>query len=188
MLSDSFEKIVNLLRINMNVPALITGLLGVALYLLCFQLKDAKAIIACKLVSSILYVVQYFLLSAFVGAAMDAAAFFGSYFAYKKDTAFIKKYKIPVIFLTVAVILTAGIVLYENPISILPIAGVLFETWASWMEKERMIRIVSLLAVPCWLVYNFVSGAYGSAVGSVLALISILVALVRYSKSEKGKA
>lgn len=169
----------------MNIPALISGLGGVALYLLCFQLKDGKKIIACKLVSSILYVIQYFLLGAFVGAAMDASAFFGSYFAYKKDTPIIKRYKIPIIILTVAVIATAGIILYENPISLLAVAGVLFETWASWMKREKMIRIVSLFAVPCWLVYNFVSGAYGSGVGSILALISIIVALIRYSKQSR---
>ncbi len=172
----------------MKTIALISGISGVALYLLCFQLKDGKRIIACKLLSSILYVIQYFLLGAFVGAAMDTAAFIASAFAYKKNTPLIRKYKTPIIIATSIVIITVGLMLYVDPISLLPIAGVLFETAASWMEREKMIRIVSLFSVPCWLVYNFVSGAYGSAVGSVLSFVSIVTALIRYSKLNKKQS
>ena len=67
----------------------------------------------------------------------------------------------------------------------LPIAGVLFESASGWMKKEKAIRLVSLCGVPCWLVYNVISGAYASAIGSVLALISIISALIRYELLEK---
>ena len=170
----------------MKIASLITGLSAVALYLLCFQLKSAKKIIACKLVSSILYVLQYILIYAFVGAAMDALAVLTSAFAYKKDTAFVKKYKIPLMLILHTGIIAVGLSLYENLFSLLPIAGVLFESAAGWMKTEKMIRIVSLFAVPCWLVYNIIAGAYGSALGSVLALVSILTSLIRYSAKKNA--
>ena len=169
----------------MQTASLIAGLSAVALYLLCFQLKSAKKIIACKLASSVLYVLQYILLSAFVGAAMDTSAVITSAFAYKKDAPFVKKYKIPILIILHATIVAVGLLLYENLFSLLPIAGVLFESATGWMKTEKMIRIVSLFAVPCWFVYNIISGAYGSAVGSVLAFISIISALVRYSAKTK---
>ena len=172
----------------MEAAALVAGIGGVALYLLCFQLKSAKKILACRFLSSILYVVQYLLLFAFVGAAMDAAAAVTSYFAYKKDTPVIRKYKIPILVVTNLGIVAVGLLLYENVFSLLPIAGVLFESAAGWMKNEKRIRIVSLFAVPCWLIYNVISKAYGSVIGSVLAFISIVVALVRYSKTEKNKS
>lgn len=170
----------------MEAAALVAGIGGVALYLLCFQLKSAKKILACRFLSSILYVVQYLLLFAFVGAAMDASAAVTSYFAYKKDTPVIRKYKIPILVITNLGIVVIGLLLYENVFSLLPIAGVLFESAAGWMKNEKRIRIVSLFAVPCWLAYNVISKAYGSVIGSVLAFISIVVALVRYSKTEKN--
>ena len=169
----------------MYVASLIAGLSAVALYLLCFQLKSAKKIIGCKLVSSILYVLQYILLFAFVGAAMDAAAIVTSALAYNKDRPFIRKYKYPIIIITSISIIAVGLLLYENIFSLLPIAGVLFESAAGWMKNEKRIRIVSLFAVPFWLVYNFITKAYGSAIGSFLALISIVSALIRYSRKEK---
>ena len=53
------------------------------------------------------------------------------------------------------------------------------------MRKEKMIRFISIFSVLSWLVYNIVSGAYGSAVGSVLTLVSIISALIRY-RSKKS--
>ena len=166
----------------MQIASLIAGFGAVSLYLLCFQLKTAKSILACKLASSILYVLQYVLLFAFVGAAMDGAAAVTNALAYKKDTAFVKKYKIPILIITNAGIVAVGLMLYENIISLFPIAGVILESAAGWMKTEKMIRVVCLFAIPCWLIYNIIVGAYGSVVGSVLALISVITALVRYSK------
>ena len=169
----------------MKIASFIVGLLAVALYLLCFQLKSAKSIIACRLISSVMYVLQYVLLFAFIGAAMDALALMTNYIAYKKETEFVQKYKIPILILINIVIITVGMLLYENIYSLLAIAGVLFESASSWMKREKMIRILSLFAVPCWLIYNIVCGAYASAIGSVLALVSIISALIRYHFLDK---
>jgi len=168
----------------MKTAALISGIAGVALYLLCFQLKSAKKILACKLFSSALYVLQYLLLFAFVGAAMDTASLVTSTFAYKKDTRFVAKYKIPILIFVHIGIILIGALLYENLFSLFAIAGVIFESVASWMKREKMIRIISIFSVLFWLVYNIVSEAYGSAIGSILALFSIITALIRYRKGK----
>ena len=171
----------------MKTVSFFVGLGAVALYLLCFQLKSAKKIIACRLLSSALYVLQYLLLFAFIGAAMDAAALVTSSFAYRKDSKFVIKYKIPILILTNIGIITVGILLYQNIYSLLPIAGVLFESASGWMKKEKTIRIVSLFGVPCWLIYNIICGAYAAAFGSLLALVSIISALIRYHVLENKK-
>ncbi len=171
----------------MQIASLIVGIGAVALYLLCFQLKNARAIIACRFLSSILYVVQYLLLFAFVGAAMDAAAGIANGIAYKKDTPFVKKYKIPILIAVNAAIIAAGLLLYESPVSLLPIIAVIFESTSNWMKNEKRLRIVSLIGVPFWLVYNAICGAYAATLGSLLAIFSIISALVRYSKLDKAK-
>ena len=77
-------------------------------------------------------------------------------------------------------IVAFGMLTYKNIFSLLPILGVIFETLALWLKKESNIRVVSLLGAPFWLAYNMVSGAYGSAVGNVITLVSITLAIVRY--------
>jgi len=73
-----------------------------------------------------------------------------------------------------------GMLTYQNVFSLLPILGVIFETLALWLKKERSIRFVSLLGAPFWLAYNLLNMAYGSAVGNVITLVSITIAIVRY--------
>ena len=79
-----------------------------------------------------------------------------------------------------ALIVAVGLLLYESPLSLLPIAGVLLHTTAFWISDEKMIRFVSLLGSPFWFVYNFASRAYGSAVGDLLTMVSIVTAMIKY--------
>ncbi|MBQ9112739.1 MAG: YgjV family protein [Clostridia bacterium] len=76
----------------------------------------------------------------------------------------------------------------KSPIDLLPIAGVLLHTGAFWITNEKMIRRVSLAGSPFWLVYNFVSRAYGSAVGDILTMVSIIVAMIRYRKKTANES
>ncbi len=161
----------------MKIAATISGIIAVALFLLCFQLKTRRSIIICNIMSRTMYVLQYILLFAFVGAAMDTSALLSSLLASKKDSRFVRRFRIPILIFVNAVIVGVGLLLYESIFSIAAILGVLFETVALWMKREQVIRILSLIAAPLWLIYNVSCGAWGSAVGCVLTIISIIVAL-----------
>ena len=56
------------------------------------------------------------------------------------------------------------------------------EVTALWLTNEKHIRVLSLASTPFWFTYNVANSAYGSAVGSFLAMVSIIVAMVRYEK------
>lgn len=169
----------------MKTASLIVGIIGVILYILCFQLKGAKKILGCRLLSNALFVTQYLLLGAFVGAGMDITTCINSFFSYKKDASWVSKHKTIFFIASNAFVLIVGVLLYQNVFSILAISGALLENIAGWMKKDKLIRIVTLFAAPCWFAYNVISGAYGSAVGGVLAFFSIVIALNRYSSKDK---
>ena len=78
------------------------------------------------------------------------------------------------------VMVLAGLALYENIFSLCAIAGAIFQTGAFWINDERKIRLMSFFGAPMWLLYNTVNHAYGSAIGSVLSIISIGIAILRY--------
>ena len=169
----------------MKTASLIVGILGVVLYLLCFQLKGAKKILGCRLLSNALFVTQYLLLGAFVGAGMDITTCITSFFSYKKDEKWVAKHKNVFFVASNILILVVGALLCKNAFGILAISGALLEHLAGWMRRDKMIRIVTLFSAPCWFAYNTISGAYGSAVGSALTVVSIIVALIRYSSKKE---
>lgn len=163
----------------------IIGLLAVALYLLSFQLKRRGNIVGVTCLSNALYVLQYVLLGAFSGAVMDFLSTVASFFAANKNSALLKKYSKVIAVISFGVIVVAGLVLtliQKKPLELLPIAGALLQTGGLWFEKEQTIRKFGLVSAPFWLVYNFSSQAYGAALGSVLAMCSSIIAMLRYRK------
>ena len=167
--------------------ATILGLCAVALFVFSYQMKTRRAIIATNALSRVLYVVQYLLLGAFEGAFLDVTAFFVSLLCAQTEKGFVKKHFTLTVILANAVIIGVGLLSYRNPLSLLPILGVIFETLALWLRRERHIRLASLAGAPFWLFYNLKSAAYGSAVGNVITLISLSVAIVRYDVLKKEK-
>lgn len=171
----------------MQKAALVTGILAVCFCLLCYQFRNRKAIIACNVISRILYVTQYLLLFAFEGAAMDLSAIPASMLAARKHTPFVAKHKLLLWLAGNVAVLVIGLAVWENSFSLLPIIGVLFEINALWMTKEKHIRLVSLASVPFWMSYNVICGAYGSVIGNVLMVVSILTAMYRHDRSVSQK-
>ena len=83
-------------------------------------------------------------------------------------------------------IVVMGLSLYKNIFSVLPIIGVLLHTGAFWIDDEKIIRRISFLGSPFWLVYNLVNGAYGSCIGDVLSMISIGISMYRYDLKKEN--
>lgn len=172
----------------MDVLANVLGLTAVALFVLSYQFKKRRGIIICNASSRVLYVAQYFLLGAFEGAWLDITAFFVSLLCMGREKKFFKRFFPLIVIFVNLVIIGVGMLSYKNVFSLLPILGVIFETQALWLKNENKILWLSLLGAPFWLVYNLLNNAYGSAVGNVITLVSITVALVRYySLKEKTK-
>ena len=164
----------------MKILALIVGLTAVTVFLLGYQQKTRKRIIIFNATSRVLYVLQYILLGAFEGAALDIAGIIASALAHKKNTPFVKKHLKLVILGCNTLIVLTGLPLYKNIFSLFPIIGVLFHTGAFWINDEKRIRQVSFIGSPFWLIYDLVSGAYSSCIGDTLSLVSLAIAMFRY--------
>ena len=160
-----------------------------ASFLLSYQLKNRQHIIIVNTLSRCLYILQYLLLGAVCGAILDILGALAAIVAGKKDSPFIKA-RLPLVFAAVnAVILSVGLAIAwvrKSPLDLLPIVGVLLHTGAFWLSSEKIIRRISLLGSPFWLVYNTASRAYGSALGDVLTMCSIVVAMIKFRRQEKS--
>ena len=164
----------------MELFAQLLGILAVIFFLLSYQMKIRKNIILMNAFSRILYIIQYIFLGAFEGAVLDVLGTISSLLADKKNNRFISKY-IKFIFISVnLMIIIAGMYLYKNIFSIFPIIGVILHTSAFWISDEKNIRKLSLAGSPFWLIYNLSSKAYGSSIGDILSIISIITAMLRY--------
>lgn len=169
----------------MLIISQIIGFAAVALYLLSYQLKRRKQIVWVTCISNSLYVTQYILLGAFSGAVLDIMSTVSSFLAAKKNDAPFKRYARALAVFNMIVIAAVGIAsafIQQEWIELIPVAGALFQTGGLWCDDEQAIRRFGLCGAPFWLVYNFISKAYGPALGSLIAIVSIVAAMIRYRK------
>lgn len=165
----------------------IIGIAAVLMFVLSYQFKSRRGIIIFNGGSRILYVLQYIFLGALEGAVLDIVALLVTVLAQQKEHRWLKKYPRLVVAAADLFVIAMGLIFYKNIFSLLPVVGVLFETGALWLTKEKHIRIVSFFGAPFWLAYNLLFAAYGSAVGNVMTMISIGIAIWRYDISKKKK-
>ena len=64
---------------------------------------------------------------------------------------------------------------------------VLLQIDALWCSKEKHVRLLSLIAVPWWLIYNGYCSAWGSVAGDLMSLISLVAAMLRYDLKKVAK-
>ena len=167
------------------IVAQVLGFCAVGLYLLSYQLKKRSQIVWVTFFSNLFYVVQYFLLGAFSGAVMDILSTVAALLAANKHSPRFSKYNKWIVTGMVVVITGTGLAIAicrGSWLELIPIWGAVFQSVGLWCDKEQTIRKLGLCSAPCWLVYNFLSKAYGPALGSLFAIISIIVSLVRYRK------
>ena len=164
----------------MIILAQFFGILAVVSLLLSFQFKTRKNIILVNIVSRVFYICQYLLLGAFEGAILDFIGMISTYVSKHKEKLLLSKFFIIILVLINVLLVMTGLMLYENIFSLFAILGIVFEVDALWITKEKYIRIFSLLAAPFWLIFNVSALAYGSVVGNILTMISILAAIIRY--------
>lgn len=167
--------------------ALILGLSAVACFLLSYLQEKRNRILALNLTSRVLYVSQYLILGAWEGAALDVVGAASAALAQKRESRWMKKCRIALFVAINAAVITVGLLLYRDLYSLLPMLGVLLQTDALWLKREKHIRILSMTGCPFWFIYNFHSGAYGSCVGDALAFLFLAVSLLRYDLLGKDK-
>ena len=164
----------------MKIPAIIVGFIAMAVLVLSYQQKTRKWILICNIAARSLFILQYILLFAFEGMALDLVGIVGSVLAQQKEKLLIKKYQTPIVIGINVLIIVVGLAMYRNFFSLLPLVAVLLQIDALWCSKEKHVRLLSLLAVPWWLVYNIYCSAYGSVAGDLMSLVSLLIAMFRY--------
>lgn len=168
----------------MEVTAQIFSLLGLICYIISLQQNNKKKILQLHVIAYIFYAIQYFLLGSISAAFMDIAALAGSLMFYH-DNKTTKKTPVYVLIIFILLIGIAGICTVKDLNDSIPIVMSIIFIYAIWQDNISLIRFVSLIKAFAYILFNFVVGAYVSAAGNVIIIISALIAIIRYDIKKK---
>lgn len=154
------------------------GFVGLCFGVLSLSFKRHRQIVLTKLVSELCFALQYLLLGAYAGAAMNAVSVTRNYVFYK-----LVQKNIPtgraILFFSVCVV-AAGIYTYGGPASLMPVAAKLLTTVSYGMKNERLLRAITAPSCIIWIIYNVFAGSWAGVLTDALALLALLFAMYRY--------
>ena len=165
------------LSIFYNVPALIIGFFGIAANVMIYQQTDGKKLLLFKLISDVLWSVQFVVLGAFTGAAVSLIAIVRELIFMNKDKKWAQSKWWLVLFLALAV--ASAIFTWKNTFSLLPMCASMISVVGFWLAKPKVSRILSFPVSLCMMTYDFFSGSLMGIVNELLTMTSSAIRLIK---------
>lgn len=167
-----------------NILTQAIGVLAMCVAIVSFQAKKSFLIIIFQTVSSTLWMIHFLMLSAYTGAILNGVIVIRNIvYAFHGK----KKWASNIIWVFVfsAAIIAVSIFTWKGIISILPMLGSICTTISFYIINPQKLRIVSFVSSPLWLVYDALNRSYPGVITEVFVMISIIIALIRYSKKKE---
>lgn len=160
-----------------KVIAQIIGVLAFILSAISFQAKSFKMINILKIISQIMFTVQYLMLGAFTAMFMNMFSFVRG-FVYidlekKNKSTILAQIVFSIIFISL------GILTWDGIIGILAIMGTVIQTIAFGNTKPSNIRLINLPTCFMWMAYNLHYSSVGGLCSDIFSLISIIIGIIR---------
>lgn len=167
----------------MKIVIQIIGIAAMLGSVYSFQLNKHKHIMIAQIIATALFGVQYYLLGAFTGVALDAVGVVRNIVFYNKD----KKWASGNIWTAVfaLMMIAVGAVTYQNYVSLLMITAMVLNTISFSFTKPKLVRRTILIASPFLLVYNILTGSIGGIINEIFTEISSVVGMLRHDIKKK---
>lgn len=155
----------------------IIGFIGLIFSVIAFQCKKHKNVMINKTINEMIFALQYFMLGAYTGVAMNLIGsarniLFAKLIEKGKSTTVAQ-----IIFGVFFVIF--GIFTWQGPISIMVISAKIVTSIAYGIKNTSVLRWLTLPTSVCWLIYNTVSMSFAGILCESFTIISIVSAIIR---------
>ena len=162
------------------------GFLGVALFIVSYQIRSNRALFLCQLMGCIVFCVQFFLMGAYTGAISLIVNIARNLLLIKSNDWKWAKSQVTLAAIIV-LLLVMTICTWAWWISILPFVSVAVTSIGYWTQNAQKIRLSQLFGSPCTLLYDILVHTWGGAVCEAITILSIIISIVRFGWRNLGK-
>lgn len=161
------------------------GFIGAAFGFIAYQNNNHKKIMLFKTASELTFALQFVLLRAYTGVAMNLIGcarnlVFADRVKKGKSTAA----GIAVFSLMMA---AAGALTWVGPVSLLAILGKIASTLAYGMKRPKLVRLLTLPSSALWIVYDAICLSAAGVLTEIFTVASITIAEIRFRKKKAEK-
>ncbi len=165
-----------------KLAAIIFGAFGVAANVIIYQQESGKKLLLWKLLSDILWMIQYLCLGAFSGAAIAAVGII-------RETVFLNQSKKWAqgkgwLLLFLVLSLVSAVFTWKSIFSILPAFASALSVFSFWKNKPTLARSLAFPISVSMLTYDIFCGSYLGIANEIFTLVSAFIGVLRNRKSE----
>lgn len=168
----------------MEIIGQIAGIIAMIINILAVQFKKPQHLFICRMVSSLLWALNFLLLGSPTGAIINLVNIIRSIFLLRERTS-----AKPFLYVTIGLYVVTGLLTMDYQLSILLLIDILIivgqvaDSIGMWTKNFRNIRYCQLFAIsPVWLVHNILVFSIGGIITEAFTMVSTLIAMYRYRK------
>ena len=167
----------------MEILGHIIGFIGIGIFFLSYQVLDKKNLLVLQGISTAASCIQYLLIGAYSGFALNAAGIVRNIIFYHRDKKYLSgkwiPYAIAVIFAGLSFLSWDGI--HSLCITI----GLMINAVCMAFCESQGLRKSVFVTSPIIMIYNIIEHSYSGIATETIALTSALIGIIRYNKAKK---
>ena len=161
----------------------VLGFISVGLFFYSYQRTQKRKIMVIQTVATALSCVQYLLIGAFSGFALNVVCIIRNFVFYFRDKKQSTDLAAPVFFgLCMAAV---SVFSWEGIHSLLITAGLVFNTVCMGMFDAKAFRKTILISSSLILVYNIFASSYSGVLSESISLVSVIIGILRYRSARQ---
>jgi len=157
------------------------GAIALVFIFLSWNAKERKNIFFLQSINLVFFTIHYLLLAAYAGAAMCVVVLARNFVFSRKGE---EKWASHPAWLYGFIALAIGflLVLWDGWITLFPIVGIIFGTYAMWNVRPADIRFFMLISALVWIPYVIFVGSYPGLLNQIVATVGILAGMYRHDR------
>lgn len=159
------------------------GVVAVVLGFICFQMKTARRILVCQIVTALVFSLHYLLIGAMTAVGLNLLAAVKCLVYYFRDKRGSKSMVLPIFFAVLVVI--TGVLTWEGWYSMFLMIGLVIGAISLAFSNAQNIRVAMFFKSPCCLFYNLIVASGGGVIYECASLVSSIIGIIK-NRSQKG--
>ena len=161
----------------------IVGYAAIVASMLIYQQKTRKNLLINKAVTDVLWIVHYFLLGGYTGAAVTGVALVREVVFFRSDWRNKNGKRILIVFLCISALCTA--LTWDGAFSIFAMLCSMLSIVSFWIGEPKVSRIMAFPIAGCMLIYGVSNGSVAAVINEVLVMISSAIGILKYDRKKK---
>ena len=161
----------------------ISGFISVGLFFYSYQRTQKRKIMIIQTVATALSCVQYLLIGAFSGFALNVVCIIRNFVFFYRDKNHRNDLVSPILFsLCMAVV---SVFSWEGIHSLLITSGLVVNTVCMGIFDAKTFRKTILISSSLILIYNVFASSYSGILSESISLVSVIIGIIRYRSTQQ---